>query len=26
VLFHFLVLFGDALLVPYLKRPLNEQA
>ena len=26
VLFHFLVLFGDALLVPYLKRPLIEQA
>lgn len=26
VLFHFLVLFGDALLVPYLKRPLNEQS
>jgi len=26
VLFHFLVLFGDALLVPYLKRPLAQQA
>ncbi len=26
VLFHFMVLFGDALLVPYLKRPLEKEA